>query len=408
MEPQPDTKREAGASDRAPGRVVGRSVPRADGPDKVHGRTRFTGDLRIPGLLHAALVTSAHAHGAIAAAHTAEAAAAPGVRGVFTGADFPIRIGLYLGDKPPLARAVVRYFGEPVAAVVADDEAAAVEAAALVRVEIRPLPVVGSPREALAPGAPILHPEMAQYEHIPAILPEPGTNVGNRTRIRKGDALRALGEADVTVESEVELPPGDHVAMEPRVAIAEVGPDGAVIIHSSTQSPFNVRIIMSRTFGIPPGKITVVAPAVGGGFGGKAGIQLEPLAYLLSKAVGGRPVRVSNTREQDLLSSPGRPGLQARVRLGAGSDGRLIAADIELLFDSGGYADYVVNVSRAAGYSCTGPYAVPNVKADSLSVYTNHPFATAYRGFGHIEMSFAIERAMDLLADRLGMDPVAL
>ncbi len=196
--------------------------------------------------------------------------------------------------------------------------------------------------------------------------------------------------------------------MEPRVAIAEVRPDGAVIIHSSTQSPYNVRIIMSRTFGIPPGKITVVAPAVGGGFGGKAGIQLEPLAYLLSKAVGGRPVRVANTREQDLVSSPGRPGLQARVRLGARSDGRIIAADIEFLFDSGGYADYAVNVSRAAGYSCTGPYAIANVKADSLSVYTNHPFATAYRGFGHIEMSFAVERAMDLLADRLGMDPVEL
>jgi CO/xanthine dehydrogenase Mo-binding subunit len=387
---------------------IGRSLPRSDGPDKAHGRTTYTGDLRIPGLLHAALVASAHAHAELVAVHTAEAAAAPGVRGVFTGADFPIRIGLYLGDKPPLARGRLRYHGEAVAAVVADDEASAAEAAALVRVETRPLPVVGSPREALAPGAPVLHPDMAEYVHIPAILPEPGTNVGNRTRIRKGDVEAGFREAAVTIESEVEFPPGDHVAMEPRIAIAEVRPDGRVIIHSSTQSPYNVRIIMSRTFGIPPGRITVVAPAVGGGFGGKAGIQLEPLAYLLSTGVGGRPVRVANTREQDLLTSPGRPGLQARVRLGARADGTLTAADIELLYDSGGYADYAVNVSRAGGYSCTGPYRVPNVRADSLSVYTNHPFATAYRGFGHIEMTFAVERAMDLLAERLGMDPVEL
>ena len=269
MEPQPDRTRE--------GPAVGRSVPRADGPDKVHGRTRFTGDLRIPGLLHAALVTSAHAHGSIAAVHTAEAAAAPGVRGVFTGADFPMRIGLYLGDKPPLARDEVRYFGEPVAAVVADDEAAAVEAAALIRVETRPLAIVRNPREALAPGAPVLHPQMAEYAHIPAILPEPGTNVGNRTRIRKGDAERGLsrGRRHRRERSGASRPatmwPWSRAWRSRRSS-----PDGAVVIHSSTQSPYNVRIIMSRTFGIPPGKITVVAPAVGGGFGGKAGIQLEP------------------------------------------------------------------------------------------------------------------------------------
>jgi CO/xanthine dehydrogenase Mo-binding subunit len=165
---------------------------------------------------------------------------------------------------------------------------------------------------------------------------------------------------------------------------------------------------MSQSFDIPPGKITVIAPAVGGGFGGKAGIQLEPLAYLLSKGVGGRPVRVANSREHDLVSSPGAPGLQSRVKLGATKDGTVTAADIEFLFDSGGYADYAVNVSRAAGYSCTGPYRIDNVTADSICVYTNHPFATAYRGFGHIEMTYSIERAMEMLAEKLGMDPVEL
>jgi CO/xanthine dehydrogenase Mo-binding subunit len=165
---------------------------------------------------------------------------------------------------------------------------------------------------------------------------------------------------------------------------------------------------MSRHFGIPAGKIRIVTPRVGGGFGGKAGLQLEALAYLLSRGVGGRPVRLANSRELDMSASSGRPGLQAHIKLGAKRDGRLVAAEIRFLFDTGAFADYAVNVSRAAGYACTGPYRVPNLKADSLCVYTNHPFATAYRGFGHIEMSFAVERAMDLLADKLSMDPVQL
>ena len=387
---------------------IGTSLPRKDGPDKVRGRIRYTDDTRLPGMLYAALLTSTVAHARIASIDTKSARALRGVRGVFTGEDFPFLVGLYLGDKPPLARGVVRYFGEPVAAVVAEDERTALEAIHRIAVRYSDLPVVGSPREALSPDAPIIHPDMADYGHIPAILPEPGSNVGHRTRLRKGDAEAAFAAADVSVEGEYEFPPGDHVAMEPRIAIAEVRSDGQVVIRTSTQSPYGVRAIMSRCLGIPTGKITIIAGPVGGGFGGKAGIQLEPLAYLLSRSVGGAPVRLANTREQDLVTSPGAPGLQSRVALAARADGTIIGARIEYLFDSGGYADYAVNVARAAGYACTGPYNIPNVQADSLSVYTNHPFATAYRGFGHIEMSYSIERTMDLLAEKLGMDPVEL
>jgi len=247
---------------------------------------------------------------------------------------------------------------------------------------------------------------MAAYARIPAILPEPGTNVAHRTRIRKGNPEVGFRQAATVVEGTFSFPPGDHAAMEPRGAIAEILPDGRVVVRSTTQSPFVVRSLMSRHFGIPAGRITVIAPAVGGGFGGKAGIQLEALAYLLSREIGGRPVRLANSREEDMVVSPGRPGLEAWIRLGAARDGRLIAAEIRFLFDTGAYADYAVNVSRAAGYACTGPYRIPNVRADSLCVYTNHPFATAYRGFGHIELSFAVERAMDLLAEAMGMDPV--
>jgi len=193
--------------------------------------------------------------------------------------------------------------------------------------------------------------------------------------------------------------------METRASTAEILEDGQVVIHSTTQAPFVVRSLLAAAFSLAPGKISVITAPLGGGFGGKAGIQLEGLAYLLSKAVDGRPVRLVNSRENDMVSSPGRTGLEANIRLGCSKDGRLQAALITYYFDSGAYADYAVNISRAAAIACTGPYNIPNVCCDSLCVYTNHPFATAFRGFGHIELAFAIERAIDLLADKAGIDP---
>jgi len=388
--------------------VIGSRVLRRDAPDKVHGRTRYTDDHLLPGMLFTALVTSPHAHARIVSIDDTVARNMPGVRGVFSGTDFPFRVGLYLGDKPPLAHERVRYFGEAVVAVVADDERIALGAAQTVKVEYEELPVIRSPRDGLAADAPILHPELESYNRIPAILPKPGTNVAHHTRVRKGNIEKGFAEAEFIVEGEYSFPPADHAAMEPRVAIAEIKSDGQIVIRSSTQSPYGVRGIMSSCLGIPPGKLTIQVAEIGGGFGGKAGIQLEPLAYLLSRELGGRPVRVANTRETDMVTSPGAPGLQARVKMGARKDGTITAAEIEFLFDSGGYADYAVNVSRAAGYASSGPYRIPNLQTDSRCVYTNHPFATAYRGFGHIEMSFAIERTMELLAEETGIDALEL
>ena len=388
-------------------RYVGKMYRRRDGPDKVTGRLKYVADHTPPGLLHAAVLTSPHAHARIIEIDTSAAEQAPGARAVVTGEDFPILLGLYLGDTPPLAQGKVRHFGEPVAAVVATTLAEARAAVDLIEVAYEPLPTVNSPSEALEADAPLLHEEMDEYVHIPPIHPEPGSNIANRTKIRKGDVDAAFDEADAVVEVTVSFPPADHAAMEPRASTAEIKADGTVIITSTTQAPFVVRGLMSIFFEIPPGKIVVNAPPIGGGFGGKAGIQLEGLAYLLSKTVGGRPVRLVNSREEDLVSSPGHIGLEATVKLGATADGKLLALDALYFFDSGGYADYAVNISRAAAISATGPYNIPNARADALCVYTNHPFATAYRGFGH-EINFAIARAMDALAEALEMDPVEL
>ena len=387
---------------------VGQSIPRKESHDKVSGRIKYLNDFNSPDMLHAALKTSPRAHAKITVLNVASALLVPGVRAVLTGHDFPQQLGLYLGDKTPLARGKVRYFGEPVAAVVADTRKAALLAVELIEAVYEPLEVINTLQDALKPEAPILHEAMGSYAHIDAILPEPGTNVANRTRIRKGDIQSGFDEAEVVAEETFSFPPGDHGAMEVRAAMAEIMPNGQVIIHSTTQAPFVVRALMSAYFNIEPGKITVVAPPIGGGYGGKAGIQLEGLAYLLSKSVGGRKVKLVNTREQDLLTSPGHIGFEARVKLGATRDGVFTSAELLFHFDTGAYADYAVNISRAAAVACTGPYRIPNVYCDSLCVYTNHPFATAYRGFGHVEFAFAIERTIDILADKLGMDSLKL
>ncbi len=387
---------------------IGRSFSRTDGLDKVHGKQEYVNDYQPTGLLHAALKISTHAHAKIKSIDTAEAEAASGVQAVITGDDFPVTLGLYMGDHPPLALHKVRHYGEPVAAVIANTEHQAKNAVELIKVKYEDLEVISSPTDGLKANAPLLHENMDEYTHIDAVHPEPGSNVANHTKIRKGEAAQAIADAEIVIEDTFSFPPCDHVAMETRAVISEIKANGNVVIHSTTQAPFTVKELLSFNFDIPVGKIKIIAPPIGGGFGGKAGIQLEGLGYLLTKAADGRPVKLVNDREEDMLSSPGHIGMEAKVRLGATADGKLIAAELDYHFDAGAYADYAVNVSNAAAISCTGPYDIPNVRCDSLCVYTNHPFATAFRGFGHVELAFPIERSMDLLAEKAGIDPVEI
>lgn len=388
--------------------VVGQSHLRIEGKDKVGGKVRYVNDLNPPGLLHAVLKTSPHAHAKIVSIDTEEARKAQGVRAVVTGEDLPYVVGLYLGDKYPLARDKVRHYGEAVAAIIADSEAEAKEAIDLVKVTYEQLTPVLSVDEALKEDSLLVHEELGKYQHISAIHPEPGTNIANRTKIRKGNMTEGFDESDIIIEDEFSFPQGDHVAMETRASIAEIKGDGQIIVISSSQAPFVVRSLMSEFFNIPTGKITVIAPPIGGGFGGKAGIQLEALTYLLSKAVGGRPVKLVNTREQDLTGSPGRIGFKGKVKMGCTKAGEIKALELLYMFDAGAYSDYSVNISRAAAIACTGPYRVPNLSCDSLCIYTNHPFTNAFRGFGHVELAFAIERALDVMAEKLSMDPAEL
>ncbi len=385
---------------------VGKGVPRIDAFEKITGTAQFTTDLKLPGMLYTKLVKSPHPHARILKIDTSEAEKVPGVRAILTGEDAPYKLGIYICDKEPLARGKVRYVGEAVVAVAADTEEIAEQAVELIKVEYDELPAIFDQREALKPDAPLVHEELGKYRRAPFIFPQPSTNIANHFKIRKGDVEKGFAEADVIVENEFNQPQIHHVQMETHSCIGQWLPNGQINVWTSAQSPFAVRDLLSIALDIPRNKIDVTVPYVGGGFGGKAGIHWEPLVVLLSRKAGGRPVKLVMTREEQFNTVAVRQGLYARVKTGVKRDGRITAQELEYLWDSGAYADYAVNVGRASGYSCTGPYEIPNVKCDSLTVYTNHPYGTAYRGFGHPEFHWATERQMDLVAREIGMDPL--
>jgi CO/xanthine dehydrogenase Mo-binding subunit len=388
---------------------VGVSVIRKEAANKVTGDAKYTDDFISAGMLTARTVASTCAHAKILSINMAEALKLSGVRAVLTGEGTEVLNGPVIEDRPPLARGKVRYYGEPIALVVADSDFIAAQAATLIKAEYQMLPVIHSPMQAIKKGAVLLHEDMGSYKRpVEDAYPEPGTNICDREKIRKGDTQKGFSESTVILEGHFDLPQSDHIAMETRAAQARITADGTVYIRTSTQSPFEVKKTLSKLFALDEGKVIVEAPLVGGAFGGKAGTELEILAYMASRAVGGREVRIRNTRESDISSSPCGMGLHADIKLGASFDGFIKAAEMTFLVDSGAYSDIGPRMAKAIAADCTGPYQIENVSCDSLCVYTNHPYATSLRGFGHVCLTFAIERMLDKLASKLKFDPARL
>ncbi|MEK4026435.1 xanthine dehydrogenase family protein molybdopterin-binding subunit [Sporosarcina sp. FSL W7-1283] len=386
---------------------VGKPEQRIDAVEKSTGKVRFVGDYTVPGLMHAKLVKSTQTHAKILSIDTTEAWKCPGVRAIVTGEMFPFHIGPILADRPPLAFEKVRYYGEPVAIVVADQEHQAKWATMKVKVEYEPLPIVNSVQQAFQKDAPLVHEDAGQYTKIiDNVYPKAGTNIGSHIKIRKGNFERAWAECEETITANYSFNLSDHVALETRSTRVEINPTGKVIVHSCSQSPFTIKKVLNQFFNIEVGNILVHIPMIGGAFGGKGTVQLEPLAYLASKAVGGKLVKMELDREEDMTTAPCRIGFDATIQLGATKEGRLIAGKYTYLLDSGAYSDQAAGITRAAALDCTGPYHIPNVWCDSYCMYTNHPFATSFRGYGHPELTFAVERTMDQLAKKLNIDPV--
>jgi CO/xanthine dehydrogenase Mo-binding subunit/aerobic-type carbon monoxide dehydrogenase small subunit (CoxS/CutS family) len=393
-------------------RVVGRSVPRSDAVDKVTGRARYVTDMELPGMAHAQLLRSPYAHARLVRIDVSRARAVPGVHAVLTGADLTWCDPYYgpaFRDRPVLAIDVVRYEGEPVVAVAAVDAATAAAALDLVEIEWEELPAVTTLEEALAPGAPLVHtsePLSGHFADLSSLRPRPGTNVCHQFGYARGDVERALSEADVVVEDTFAFPRVQHYAMEPHAAIALWDDGDSLTVWASTQNPFSVRVELAKMFNAPLGRIRIVVPLVGGGFGSKTYAKLEPITAILARAAG-RPVRLAISAE-DAFRTVRRCDARSSVRLGFRRDGTLVAVDCHADFDVGAYADIGPRIIQKGTYTATGPYRVAHVRLASTAVYTNTTPGGAFRGFGVPQLAWAVESLMDEAARRLDRDPVEL
>ena len=390
-----------------PNTSVGVDVPRVEAAEKVTGAAIYASDMIMPGMLYAKVKVSPHARAKILSIDTSKAEALPGVRAVLVGSELNYKLGLYVVDKDILAKTEVRHYGEAVAAVAAETVEIATHAVELIEVEYDVQTPILNQVDALAPDAPLVHPDLGTYSYVEAAFsPQPGTNIPNLSRVRKGDVEKGFAEAEWIVEREYTNPSVQHVPMETHVAIVQWRANDEVTIWSSAQSPFTVRNLFCIAFGLPLSKVRVIIPHVGGGFGGKAGIHMEPLLACLSRKAKGRPVKFQATREEEFSLLPCRSALTHTIKTGVSSEGKITAQEMTMYWDAGAYADYAVNVTRASAYSAAGPYNIPNASLNAYTIYTNKPYGTAYRGFGHVEFFWGLERHMELVAEAIGMDPL--
>jgi carbon-monoxide dehydrogenase large subunit len=387
---------------------VGRRVPRVDAVEKVTGSALFGSDVALPGMLHGAVLRSPHAHARLVAIDTSRAQGAPGVRAIVTGRDFPFTFGASIQDQPFLAIDRVRFVGEPVVAVAADTELQAQEALDLVTVEYEELPAVLDARQAIAPDAPLVHPDLHTYRRGGHEIVA-HSNVNTVARYSHGDVEEGFRRADLVFEDELFAHALSHAAMETHVAVAQYRPaDQGYTIWASTDRPFQMRGELAAALGLSSSQVRIVVGYVGGSFGGKNTLVAEAVAVALARQVPGRAVRVELTREEDLVASQVRMPAFIRLKTGVQRDGTLTARRAEFLWDGGAYTSNAVGIAIRGPKAVFGPYRIPAVEYESRMVYTNRQPTGSYRGYGTTQAAWACESQMDMIAHRLGIDPLEI
>jgi CO/xanthine dehydrogenase Mo-binding subunit/aerobic-type carbon monoxide dehydrogenase small subunit (CoxS/CutS family) len=382
--------------DAEAGDYIGKNVRRIDAPGKVSGALKYAGDMVLPGMLHVQVLRSPHAHARIVSIDTSAAEAMEGVEDVITCADVPGEdgFGVYVNDQPVMARDKVRYVGEAVAAVAAEDLLTAKRALAAIKVQYEPLPAVFDAEEALEPGAPVLH------DYAP-------DNLTKHIPIRVGDVEQGFAASDLVVEETYSTQAIEHAYLEPEAGIAYVDHDGVITIVSPDQNVTHHRHMLSRILAKPISKIRLIMSAVGGGFGGKEDMIYQGMLALLAMKTR-RPVKLVFTREESIISTAKRHPSKTTARMGLTKDGRILAYEMRMVCDGGAYGMSTEGVVRKAAILAAGPYEIPNVKIDTYGVYTNNTPSGAFRSFGALQSEFAIESHLDICAERLGLDPFEL
>lgn len=386
---------------------VGRSIAQLEAQEKVSGDAQYIADLYRPKMLHAAVLQSPHAHARILGYDISEAMALPGVRAIVTGDDVDEahRMGAFIKDEHAIAKGKVRYVGEAVAAVAADTEAIARAAARLISVDYEELPAVLTPEEALAPEAPIVHEDAADFFKVF----DAGTagNLCSRTSFREGDIEQGWRDSDRVFEGWYETQPQAHLSIEPCGALAEVDPSGRVTLWSANQSVFRVQANVCESLGLPMSRLRCLTPRIGAGFGNKMEPHVQPIVVLLAMKAK-RPVKLILSREQDFEMVRARHPFKIRVKTGVKNDGTLVAREVEVLLDGGAFADDSPGVLGYALLMSCGPYRIPHAHCHGRLVYTNKMRFGAFRGFGVPQMTFATETQLDEIADALGLDPIEM
>ena len=380
--------------------VLGKSYPRVDAADKVSGRSQYAGDVYLPGMLVCKVLKSNRPHARIRRIDTSKAAQVPGVRAVITWQDIPdIRFGSgAVKDRRVLALEKVRYVGEPLAAVAAVDEIAALEALDLIEVAYEDLPPVTDPIDALKPEAPLVHEDLPHYDGYAASM---GGNVCTILDSDRGDIDQAFAEADSIFEDTFRSQGINQGYLEPMACVANVDPSGRINVWTSTQGPYAVRATLAAVLQIPISRLRIIPMELGGGFGAKLRLCLEPYPVFLALKTG-KPVKMVATREEVFTLSGFRLPTTVYLKTGVLKDGTIVAREAISIFDMGAY----LGAGVQSGVSHTiGPYNIPNHRVRSYAVYTNKIWAGSYRASGVADVTFAVESHTDIIARTLGIDP---
>jgi CO/xanthine dehydrogenase Mo-binding subunit len=394
-------------------KVVGTRPIRPDGVDKVTGRAQYGADYHLPGMLVGKIKRSPHAHAKIVSIDTRKAKALPGVKAVVTSADFPdVGAEAYVAGESAsnlrdmsmnvMARGKVYYEGHAVAAVAATTSAIADAALDLIEIVYEPLPHVIDVEEAMAPGAPILHPEILTDGKDGK--PQVPTNITKRYAMGRGDIAAGFAEADAIVERRYTTQAVHQGYIEPHACVVQASQDGQAHIWASSQGQFMIRSACAKLLGMEISDIRVTPAEIGGGFGGKTVVYLEPVALAMSR-ISGHPVKMTMTRDEVFRATGPTSGGVIEVKLGAKKDGTIVAGEVTMKYQAGAFPGSPVGAGSMTALAC---YDIENFRIVGWDVITNSPKVAAYRAPGAPISAFAVESAIDDLALKLGMDPIAL
>ena len=399
-----------------PDSLIGKRIPKMDAPEKASGKTRYIHDINLSGQLHGKILRSARVHALIKSIDTSAARALPGVHVVITAADIPDQRPIGVAkDHFPLKVGRVRSQRDEIAAVAAESEEIAEAALKLIKVEYEDLPVISDPEEALKPNAPLIHPEPhgadGSHEHLKqgmsiAHKGKPD-NIAMRFDYVHGDVIQGEAESDVVIEGTFKLHYVTHCCMGVSGMIAEFDASGNLLMYSNTQVPFLHKREFAEYLNMDPARIRIIQPPIGGGFGSKLDIYpFEVICLFLARAAK-RPVKMLFTREEEFLASPTRQPVLLTLRSGCKKDGTLTFRQVHTLHDNGAYTSWGATTPFVMMQTFSSLYRVPHCDYHTVAVYTNNPYAGSFRGYGNLQATFAVEQHMDMLAEAIGMDPLA-